>query len=250
MRPLALLVVAACVPGCRVLTSGLSPARTTASPDTTPGPDATPSAGLDATTPALDAGEPPGIARSPLLAGCSDGTREGFRDFGNWPDIAGCAGAFAVPGVLGAPTLLPACELQAGDSSANPSGAGCNAADLCAEHWHLCRSAADVAAHSPTGDCESCVPAGEPRFFLVGAGASAMGICSPDPAAANDLHGCGGFGRPESAGCAPLARRLGFADCQATLGVWACGDTSDSLREAAVVTKPGIALGGVLCCRD
>ena len=251
MRLFALLAVAAACAGCRVLTTGLpgEPAAAT-NPDTAPGPDTALPAGLDSASPAIDAGEPPGISGPALIAGCSDGTREGFRDFGNWPNIAGCAGAFAEPGVIGSEALLPACELQAGDGSANPSGAGCNAADLCAQHWHLCRSSADVAEHSPTGDCEGCVPAGERRFFLVAAGASAMGICSPDPEAANDLHGCGGFGRPESDGCAPLARRLGFADCQATSRVWSCGEVADSLREAAVVTKTGITLGGVLCCRD
>jgi hypothetical protein len=249
MRLLAGLTFVAALAGCRVLQSGLVTEPADAKPDTAR-PDRSAPSGPDGATPALDAGEPQGIPGSPLSAGCSDGTREGFRDFASWPNIAGCAGAFEKPGVLGSPTLLPACELLAGDGSANPSGAGCNAADLCAQHWHLCRSAADVAAHSPTGDCEGSVPAGEPRFFLVGAGASAMGICSPDPEAANDLHGCGGLGQPESDGCAPLARRLGFADCQATSGVWSCGDVTDNLREAAVVTKTGSTRGGVLCCRD
>jgi len=251
MRLLAWLILAAALAGCRVLQTGLEvPPHGPPSGDTAPGPDAVAPTGPDGAAGAIDAGEPPGLSGSPLQTGCSDGTREGFRDFGAWQNIAGCAGAFTQPGVIGSPTLLPACELQAGDSSGNPSGAGCNAADLCAQHWHLCRSAADVADHSPTRDCEGSVPAGEPRFFLVGAGASAMGICSPDPEAANDLHGCGGFGQPESDGCAPLSRRMGFADCQATSGVWSCGGVDDSLREATVVTKPGIALGGVLCCRD
>jgi hypothetical protein len=251
VRPLAVLTVAAALAGCRVLTTGLGAGSdAAANPDTAPWPDTVETPAPDATAPTLDAGEPPGIPGPPLVVGCSDGTREGFRDFVNWPNIAGCAGAFAVPGVIGSPTLLPACDLQAGDDSANPGGAGCNAADLCAPHWHLCRNGADVAEHSPTGDCESCVPAGEPRFFLVAGGASQMGICAPDPEATNDVHGCGGFGQPESAACAPLARRLGFADCQATSGVWSCGGAADSLREAAVVSKPGITLGGVLCCRD
>jgi hypothetical protein len=251
VRVLASVLVATALAGCRVLTTGLavqeapSPGR-----DTAVGPDASDVTGPDAAPPASDAGEPPGVAGAPLAVGCSDGTREGFRDVAHWPNIAGCAGAFDQPGVIGSPDLLPACELQAGDTSTNPFGVGCSAADLCAQHWHLCRDGADVSQQSPTGGCESCVPAGEPRFFLVAAGASAMGICSPDPQATNDLHGCGGFGQPESDGCAPLVRRMGFADCLATHGVWSCGTASDSLREAAVVTKREITLGGVLCCRD
>jgi hypothetical protein len=249
VRSAVLFAIAVSLLGCRVLTSGLSGAVPTQR-DATPAPDAVAPPALDGARLPVDVGEPPGVAGAPILVGCSDGTREGFRDLDNWPNIAGCAGAFARPGVVGAPDLLPACELQAGDTSANPSGMGCNAADLCARHWHVCRDGADVARHSPTGDCESCVAAGEPRFFLVASGASAMGICSPDAREANDLHGCGGLGQPESDGCAPLARRMGFADCLATQGVWSCGNDFDSLQEAAVVTKTQPSAGGALCCKD
>jgi hypothetical protein len=251
VRVLAFVLVATTLGACRVLTSGLAGSGATGTgPDAVAGPEVTDFAGPDVLQPAVDAGEPPGVPGAPIVVGCSDGTREGFRDAINWPSIAGCAGAFDQAGVMGSPDLRPVCDLQAGDTSANPKGKGCSAADLCAQHWHLCRDSSDVAQHSPTGDCESCVPAGEPRFFLVASGASAMGMCSPDPRAANDLHGCGGLGQPESEACAPLARRMGFADCLATQGVWWCGSDFDSLQEAAVVTKQETTLGGVLCCRD
>jgi hypothetical protein len=204
----------------------------------------------DASQPADDAVpiEPPGLRGPALVVGCSDETREGFRDYVLWPKIAGCAGGFALPGV--GPDLKSVCGLQAGDSSANPSGIGCSAADLCAAGWHVCRDGVDVAASSPTKSCEGCVPAGEPRFFLVASGASSMGVCTPDRDGTNDLHGCGGLGEPESPDCAPLERRMGFADCLATSNVWRCGGVSDSLQEASVVTKIGASMGGVLCCRD
>jgi len=243
--------VALSLAGCRVLTSGLSGgAATSATGDAAPAPDVIQPAGIDDAAPPLDAGEPPGVMGAPTIVGCSDGTREGFRDVTNWPSIAGCAGAFQMPGVIGSPDLAAQCNLLAGDTSANPSGVGCTAADLCAEHWHLCRDGDDVSQHSPTGDCEGCVPAGEQRFFLVAIGASPMGICIADTQSANDLHGCGGLGQPESDTCAPLSRRMGFADCLETKGVWSCGDASDSLQEAAVVTKPQITMGGALCCKD
>jgi hypothetical protein len=196
----------------------------------------------------IDVGEAPGLAGPPAAVGCSDGTREGFRSYSTWPDIAGCAGGFDVPGVIAG--RKPTCGLQAGDTSARPTGLGCSAADLCALGWHVCENSEDVRNHSPSHDCEGCVLPGEPRFFLVAAGASAMGICSPDPGAANDLHGCGGLGQPESPECAPLTRRMGFADCLATGGVWACGTAAQNLEEAALVAKTGPTLGGVLCCRD
>jgi hypothetical protein len=237
--------------GCRILTSGFSSeaGATDTRRDLAAAIDR-PTTPIDSQA-AIDLGEPPGVTGAPNIVGCSDGTREGFRDYRDWPAIAGCAGAFDHPGVLGgAPDLLPTCDLLAGDTNSNPDGNGCTAADLCAANWHVCRNGDDVANHSPTGDCEGCVPAGETRFFLVASGASPMGICSPDPLAANDLHGCGGLGQPEDQACAPLSRRMGFADCHATSGVWNCGGQVDGLREAEVVTKSGTTLGGVLCCKD
>jgi hypothetical protein len=233
--------------GCRVLQSGLSGDTGTAR-DLAATTDA-PSAPADAQA-AIDMGEPPGAQGAPDIVGCSDGSREGFRDYYNWPDIAGCAGAFDQPGVIGSPDLQPSCGLLAGDGNTRSDGMGCSAADLCAANWHVCHNGSDVAKHSPSGDCESCVPAGEKRFFLVASGASPMGICSPDLQSANDLHGCGGLGQPEAQGCSPLSRRMGFADCLATKGVWNCGNQDDSLQEAKTVTKSGTTLGGVLCCKD
>jgi hypothetical protein len=247
VRRLALLVVVAGWTGCRVLTSGLSgEVGAPDSRDVASAVDAFP-ASADA-QPAIDVGEPPGVPGAPDIVGCSDGTREGFRDVGNWPDIAGCAGAFDQPGV--APDMRPLCDRLAGDSNSNHAGKDCTAADLCADNWHVCRSSNDVAKHSPTGDCESCVPAGEARFFLMASGATSMGVCSPDPQAVNDLHGCGSLGQPEAQTCSPLSRRMGFADCLATNGVWNCGGPDDNLREASLVTKSGANLGGVLCCKD
>jgi hypothetical protein len=245
--PRLLLFALAGTLGCRVLSSGLPDAAPDAAGRDTGLLRADLSPGLD-TVLSIDVGESPGLEGPPAIVGCSDGTREGFRDYSTWQSIAGCAGGFAVPCVVAAPQ--PTCGLQAGDTSLRPTGVGCGAADLCATGWHVCADAADVKRHSPTGGCEGCVLAGEPRFFLVASGASSMGICSPDPGAANDLHGCGGLGEPESPECSPLTRRMGFADCLATGGVWACGTAEQSLQEAALVTKTGPTLGGVLCCRD
>ena len=195
------------------------------------------------------ASEPPGVIAAPDIAGCSDGSREGFRNVEIWPNIAGCAGAFDQPGIIGEMANRRTCNSLAGDTNSNVLGIQCSAADLCAPSWHPCRSGADVAVHSPSGDCESCVPAGEQRFFIAAVAASSMGVCSPDPQASNDLHGCGGLGEPEDATCSPLSRRMGFADCLGTLGVWSCGGQADSMQEARLVRKTATTLGGVLCCR-
>ena len=241
--------------GCRVLTSGLAGDGAFAdNPDAAAAAEVCDIVERADGSMTIDVGEPPGVYGAPDIVGCSDGTREGFRGSvywkDIWPNIAGCAGAFDRPGVVGPPDIHPTCNLLAGDTNVNRSGKGCTAADLCAAGWHVCRNGGDVANHSPTRDCEGCVPAGEPRFFLVASGASAMGICSPDSQEVNDLHGCGGLGQPETQDCAPLSRRMGFADCLATDGVWLCGGQADSLQEAKIVTKADTTLGGVLCCRD
>ena len=191
------------------------------------------------------------VIGDPNTVGCSDGTREGFRDVANWPDIAGCAGGWQRLGLLDLVARAPLCGRVSGNDSSNPNGDGCSAADLCAGGWHGCVDGPDVASRSPTG-CESVGSPGDQAFFAVMTGASAQGVCYPDPlatSATNDLHGCGSIGQPESDGCPPLTRRMGFADCFLS-GVWQCGTVDENLSEAKVVTKSGPSLGGILCCRN
>lgn len=265
--PLGLLLsLAAATLGCRVYSAGLatdgragdSARRDVSDSDAgseRPASDTLGAPAIDPNAYQAEVGIPVDLTPvigDPLTIGCSDGTREGFRDFTHWPKIAGCAGAWRLPGLIVASTRVPQCMHVAGNDSRNPEGLGCSAADLCAPTWHACLGGPDVASHSPTGGCESIVLPGEEALFVVMAGASPEGVCYPDPAATNDLHGCGSMhiGQPESGGCPPLNRRLGFSDCAATAGVWECGTAADSLSEATVVTKPDPSLGGVLCCKD
>jgi hypothetical protein len=259
-----LLPLAAAMLGCRVYSIGLATDGTVdsvgmGSSDSGGVGEATPvdamdGPGIDLAAYWGDSGEPGDLAPvivDPLIVGCSDGTREGFRDIVNWPNIAGCAGGWQWPGLIDPATRVPRCLRVAGNNSRNPEGFGCSATDLCARTWHGCLGGPDVASHSPTGGCESAVSPGDEALFVVMAGASPQGVCYPDPLAKNDLHGCGsmGIGQSESDGCPPLDRRMSFADCAAT-GVWLCGTSDHSLLEADVVTKSGPALGGVLCCKD
>ncbi|MEP7120516.1 MAG: putative metal-binding motif-containing protein [Byssovorax sp.] len=199
------------------------------------------------------------------LVGCSDGTREGFLDAAKYPKIAGCSGGFSVPGLIGA--LASTCAHAAGNSGGNPSGAGCGAADLCAVGFHVCSSAADVAASSPTG-CTGA--AASPGLFFAtsqsstGCNACALGndanpavctgcSCAPDckqtALTTNDLYGCGSLGSSLSS-CGGLDRASDNF-CNALGPPWSCQvPGSAGCDEAAVVTKPGSAGGGVLCCAD
>jgi hypothetical protein len=239
--------------GCRVFDPGLPATYDGEAPPPPPARDAAADARPDAPLPEDTAREvghdEPGIPGRPEDVGCADGTREAFIGSGDWPDIAGCSGGWQVPGLLTPEARAPACTREGGNDGLKPYGEGCSVSDLCAAGWHVCVDASEVAHSSRTG-CESAVTSVEPRFFLVLAGASPQGICTPDHAAANDLHGCGSLGDGESAACDPLTRRLTYAQCQATGAVWVCGSADDHLMEAAVVTKPDPALGGALCCRD
>jgi hypothetical protein len=215
---------------------------------------------------------------APRVDDCSDGEREGFRDIGAYPDIAGCSGGFGVPGihrsnpgiapacgVFTYDTTLPACDRNAGDDSPNPDGSGCNVQDLCADGWHVCRDAWDVADNSPTG-CEGATTLGDaPLFFAsrqtsTGCGVCATGTrvdcdsmacaedCAQTAATSNDFFGCGNFGATSPiSGCGPLDR-FSHDDCSGLAGSpWTC---ESRYCEAYTVRKLGAPYGGVLCCRD
>ena len=129
-------------------------------------------------------------------------------------------------------------------------------ADLCAEGWHVCLDALELAGLS-----ETCAPAVAPAlnnqvFFATRQHGSANGMCVAATAAnsSNNIHGCGNFGTVESAAqsasCAPLVPfRLEQAGCFNIVG-WACGTDPNSTTELNDATKPSSAAGGVLCCRD
>lgn len=246
--------------GCRVLVGGLdggaARAGDPADAASTPPGDAQRDFTLRPRADLRPPGERPlplddalGAWGAPFAVGCADGTREGFADADSWRDVAGCSGAFRIPGLFGDKAQNPQCGRQAGNQGANLSGIGCSVADLCAEGWHVCRDAAEVERLSRT-DCESAVPPGQTRFFVVLQAASPQGTCYPDDSVANDLHGCGTWGQPENASCHPLDRRMGFADCLASGESWWCGRAADHLNEARLVFKSDGALGGALCCRD
>lgn len=228
--------------------------------------------------------------------GCSDGTREGFVDATRYPSIAGCSGAWRIPGILGfnpgeAPacpglrtfdTRTPACGREPGPFGTNSAGVDCNVADLCAEGWHVCNSAAEVAALSHTG-CDGAVPSNSPSLFFAtrqssnGCGVCATGDrtggtcdsesctsgCAQTAAISNDVFGCGNLGATtDPRFCGPLdvfsndlCSSLTKPGANRTLP-WRCdapgpADTPDTgLCEAYTLLKGNNNGGGVLCCVD
>jgi hypothetical protein len=187
-------------------------------------------------------------ALTPDVAGCSDATREGLTDLTAFPNLAACDGAFSQQGIVNEDP--PACNRQAGNNGAKSDGSGCNAADLCAAGWHVCRDLSDVASHDGTAGCTSLAGAAAVFYATRQRGAVLTGSCTGATSSdANDVHGCGSIGGVVSGadGCAPLDRRLRVAvgDCPAP---WNCGN--DDRVEGQNLTKTGLLGGGVLCCRD
>lgn len=198
------------------------------------GLDANDAAPADATT--ADAAE---ADSGPNTVGCSDGTREAFTDPG-YVNVAGCAGGWSVPGVLSTESMAPVCNRNSGNSSANPTGAGCSVADLCAVGWHVCQSSAEFLTKSPSG----CATIAANELYVTRQSED-NGLCAPPPAS-NNLVGCGtGLGQVASTTCAPLNRELHEPEC--TGGIWVCGNVT---AEALQVTKTAASQGGVICCSD
>jgi hypothetical protein len=203
--------------------------------------------GTDAGPDALDGA--PGDVGFPSPIGCADGTREGYLDLAAHPRIAACAGGWEVAGLILPVTRAPLCDRQGGNSGPLPDGFGCTAADLCADGWHVCETAGEVA--SLAGDCTDAFPAAvtDPTFYVTRQRALAN-LCEPDnEAGANNLHGCGnaGIGSPDDASCAPLTRMVTGADCTEN-PPWSC--MAAAVLELDAVTKRGSSGGGVLCCQD
>lgn len=188
-----------------------------------------------------------GIGGQPVgEMGCSDGTRELYGDAVAEPNIAGCSGAFDVPGLATAESMVPACGRMAGNDGVNAAGVGCSAEDLCASGWAVCVSAAAVAARAAGGMCPSSGPSG---LWATRQGGMPSGNECTD-GNPDDVTGCGyGIGVAAGATCAPLNRNLTHPACTAAAG-WDCADLATYLTsEQLIVTKPTTGDGGVLCCR-
>lgn len=231
----------------------------------------------------------PVVKGKPEKIGCSDGTREGFRDLEKYPDIAACAGGWSIPGVH---QWEPACDRVSGNSSKNTTGEGCNVEDLCAPGFHVCTGDLEVQSISPDG-CENIdLDDSEPGFYLTRESSRGHMQCSgkTDAYGADDLFGCGNLGcgvnysqrechvlnRASHDSCHVLEDATKcdctYTDdkvkCKGRLGCRWCQNVNyyetlnqtdyapswdcgrNSRREASNVVKRTSELGGVLCCRD
>jgi hypothetical protein len=197
-----------------------------------PGPDAgSDGAGVDAAGDALvDAGF--------ATRGCADGTREALK---NAAKVAGCEGAWLLPGL----DTAPLCGRAAGNDGRFPDGTGCAAADLCASGWHVCVSAAEFKASG--GFCETGTTDAGPTvpFFATAQRSNGGEICDDD-GGNNDIFGCF-VGSPDANKyCGILNGLFGFAYGPTASGFNVGGD----LNNERVNVVKGRGPGGVYCCSD
>jgi hypothetical protein len=180
-----------------------------------------------------------------LAAGCADDSRELFADQQAYPEIAGCQGAWDVPGVTTMGSDLPACLRAAGNNGENTFGTGCSVQDLCAAGWHVCETAEEVATGS---EGDGCPATAEDELWLTRQTTEPGALFCGTPSE-NNLVGCGGLGEDADPSCSPLTAVAFFSHCDGT--AWRCGDMAQGDREAALVVKLNpLDPGGVLCCRD
>ncbi|HVZ73005.1 MAG TPA: hypothetical protein VHJ20_11565 [Polyangia bacterium] len=186
------------------------------------------------------------------IAGCADGSREGYTDTISYPQIAGCFGAWDEPGLTSLASRTPKCNRAAGNDGARPNGGGCSAADLCAVGWHVCENAAAIAA-IPGGCNQAISPFMGDRVFFATRQRAENNVCTTNGQGANNLYGCGTFGGTPDHSCNPLNRLLRDTDCDNN-APWSCatgnGQPGQDLNELDQVVKGSPRLGGVLCCRD
>ena len=166
----------------------------------------------------------------PHLIGCSDNTREGFRDIAKHPDIAACAGGWSIPGIH---HNGPACDRKSGNHSDNPTGEGCNVEDLCAPGFHVCLNDREILAISQDG-CEGIdLKRTEPGFYLTRESSRGHMKCSgkTDFVGTDDIFGCGNLGcpvNPEQRGCYAL-NRSSHDSCSALISNCECSIKDDKI---------------------
>jgi len=172
--------------------------------------------------------------------GCSDGTREGFLDVSSYPNIAGCGGAWTVPGISRfhpavAPacpnlkpedTSKPRCGRLGGNQGTNSKGSGCTVEDICSVGWHVCLDYQDVNLNTQNKGCQDTGSnvVGDYLFLSRqssnGCGNCAEGTsvgsecnsvscslgCLQSESVSNDVFGCGNYGSSVTGGynCPPF----------------------------------------------
>ena len=178
----------------------------------------------------------------PAIIGCSDSTREGFKDLKIYPTVASCQAAFAAQSLR---------VTRTGESCGNSLRTCVVPEDACAAGWHLCMKGGwpgDLASRVSGADCGSPV-AGTGRFVAgseIGDDTTGPLGCPPTPPIGcrqgesywgMEAICCGTACQAPSSGCDSA---VWSATTRSTTPGWDCGNIS---------AGPG-GVDGVLCCKD
>lgn len=159
--------------------------------------------------------------------GCSDGTRESFKDVGKFPAIAGCAATWPNASMLAARKI---------ERCGNSAGGCVVPADACATGWHVCGNANDIAADltSRVG-LQDCLA--QPGSFAAALGDIACRPCTDQNSAGAVC--CGSKCVQQNGNCAWPGQTPWFGVRDGTRQV--CGRIENPTVSVEI---------GVLCCRD
>jgi hypothetical protein len=165
-----------------------------------------------------------------MVAGCSDGTREGFAKTGStkcdftYKDIAGCQAVWS-----------PAMSLrttETGVACGNSIGACKVPADACAPGWHICMG------KGYPGDIKTRIT----RQQCMSADSGTNAFMAASDAQGNVPLGCACWGS-----CGPACCGLGCSVCNYCSGIWPA-DTPMISANCSSVASAGT--NGVLCCKN
>lgn len=190
------------------------------------------------------------------LSGCSDGTREYFRNVEEFPNIAGCAGHFDIAGLIdedGKPKG-PSCNRESGNDIPQIPLHPCSASDLCEPGWKICDSTDLMLISSGGRFCDSSghldVPVGS--FFAAAVETSLNSArCSDSVSLQGGIVGCGNLNRGSYCSAdfnQGVFDSLLHSNCS-NLSEWNC-QTGSTLNPLLLITKNLSDRGGVLCCRE
>jgi hypothetical protein len=163
----------------------------------------------------------------PPPSGCSDGTRESFKDTAQFPTIAGCGAAWGETSMR-APATGVACGNDLGTCSAP--------ADACATGWHVCGAPPygpqDISGRISVDGC-----LGQPGEFAAALGDQTCDPCTPSTPGAGAAC-CGSACIQQNGSCIYPSQTAWFGVIGGHTNL--CGDI--------IAMDP--ASRGALCCKD
>jgi hypothetical protein len=192
------------------------------------------------------------------VTGCTNGGGARAAQDPGLAQVAFCGAAWLVPGVTTAASRTTPCARMPMGNGRNAGGTACSAEDNCAPGWHVCNDENELAARGfDKGKCDAVGSFDGMWVTRQAGGPPSMGA-PPVCMAGGDraVFGCGGIGLAVGAGgCQMFTRVLadppdpGDQCSTASAGVWLCGATM-TMGDSTMVTKTGLAKGGVICCKD